>query len=376
MATLSRGLSSRVDKMFDSSVTIAKISFLTTQALAWIGAVITLGGVASMQSYFSANPEYFVETRLPWYSYPSTTENDFRCSSAFADKWWAWVFSVVSLLFLALSWQKHSLAKFKAATWALLISSATFNFTWINNLIDWSLDTEGTFHVRVVATIAGFIIYDIGVLLSLFTGSVYVYKSYSAGQTSKIVRNGAVDVTTTVAAATKAKNVFKVLQIFAWFDQLICLAGLALCQSYINSSSPTAEIAAGTIPIPSSSLRFSWFIWALQLVVIISMVAVWDTDSLHKYKSAVWLLMITAATLNMTVCSHFFRQMEFYQDSYKTRISVAFAGYALWDFFMYLEMFAGSAHAWEQRQASDTDWNNKNDMVAPVVDAQIPGNSV
>jgi hypothetical protein len=55
---------------------------------------------------------------------------------------------------------------------------------------------------------------------------------------------------------------------------------------------------------------------------------------------------------------------------------VAFAGYALWDFFMYLAMFAGSAHAWEQRQASDTDWNNKNDMVAPVVDAEIPGNSV
>jgi hypothetical protein len=388
MATFNRRLSSRVDRMFDSPTapTVPKISFLATQALAWIGAAITLGGVASMQSYCFSNPQYFSETRLPWYTYLSTSENDFKCSSAFAEKWWAWALSVVTLLFLALAWQNTSLAKFKAATWALLISSATFNFTWINNLIDWSHDTQGTFHDRVVVTIAGFIIYDIGALLSLFTGSVYLYRSYSTGQTSKIVRDGASSSTTsTTAAAGKAKTVFIVLQVFAWISQIICLVGLAWCQSYLDAPSPPTD---GTMPILStfkgfnskmytafsSNLRFAWTVWALQLVVIISMVAFWNTRALRKYKSAVWLLMISVATLNMTVCSHFFRQMEVYNDSYKTRVRVTFAGYCLWDFFMYLAMFAGSAHAWEQRQTSektgDEEENKKVTTTAAIVEAE------
>jgi hypothetical protein len=349
--TLLRSVSNRVNYYFNS-IKWSKRSFIASKVLAWIGVVIVLGGLAAMQSYCFSNPAYFSSRILPWVTYPFTNTSQLEqfqlslnCSTVFADKWWAWALSLAAQSLMALVWHFDQFAKYKAAVWALLISSATFNFTWVNNLLDWIADTDGTFKMQAQVTAAGFIIYNIAVFLILFAGSAYIHSSFteksgSAVSSRKDMAAGRVSV---------HRNAFLGLQFGAWIAQVIILVGLALYQSNYSEGGTYA-----TAPIPSTRLRFHWFIWALQLVVLslLTLTLSLNVQFLRQYKSAVWLVTVVAATLNMTVCSHLYRQFHLFEGSLQTYVYIQFAGFVSWDFFTYLAMFAGSAYAWESRHFS------------------------
>lgn len=351
-ATLLRSVSNRVNTYFNSKEW-SKQSFIASKVLAWIGIVIGLGGLAGMQSYCFSNPAYFSTQILPWVTYPFTNTSQpeqfqlsFNCSSLFADKWWAWALSFAAQSLMALVWHYDEFAKYKAAVWALLICSATFNFTWVNNLLDWIADTDGTFKMQAQVTAAGFIIYNIAVFLILFTGSAYIHSSFTekSGSAASSRKN-----TTVARRVSFHRNAFLGLQFGAWISQVVTLVGLILYQSNYTKGG-TYNIA----PIPSTRLRFHWFIWALQLVVLslLTLTLSMNVQFLRQYKSAVWLATVVAATLNMTVCSHLYRQFHLLEDSLQTDVYIQFAGFVTWDFFTYLAMFAGSAYAWESRYSS------------------------
>ena len=123
-ATNARGLGgmgpeSRVRRFFTSMRTPAKGTdtrlvqrgFLWSQALAWAGCAVTLGGLAAMQSYCDGNADYFAAVRLPWVTYPADGRLD--CAVFIADKWWAWALQLLTLSLLALGWYRSWLAPFK-----------------------------------------------------------------------------------------------------------------------------------------------------------------------------------------------------------------------------------------------------------------------
>jgi hypothetical protein len=333
--------------------------------VAWIGIVISLGGIADLQSecyvsevntweYGASRQSITIGQGIlgPEYKYnPAIGRPKVKCSTVMSNFWWAWALSVVTLILLALSWKMVGvMAKYKAATFAMIICSSMYVVNVIAqcHYIVYSPSPIGNgMKTAAIVSYAGLVILDIGLLLTILTGSAYAYVSSNAGITSMIQgRKGP-------KALVTAKQRFLALQAIAWCAQIIGLVGLALATAYFQYIFPTLEYnGAEYIHKLFVDDRFNWYVWALQLVTLVLMAVTWNTGYLREYKAAVWLVAITAITLNMQTCTSLTYSLRTVDGFLLGSARAMLAGFIIWDTVMFLALFAGSAHSWELRNAT------------------------
>ena len=335
LAPFKRTISNATKALF-TSVDLSRKAFFACMALAFIGWVLTLAGLASLQSYCSNQPEEMAKYKLSLVYYPIGGKY-MDCSSVFSGQWWAWTLMTVTLLAVCLLVKYDKLGKFKAATWALIISSVTFNIFWIDIILEWIVETDGTLLSRIQTLCAGYMIFDIAGFGLLFTGSAYIYANSSIGQQS--MRREKSDA----ALMTKIFNVLQVLSVAAL---ILTLVGVALYQDAMMGKVESQYVF---------SLRFTWFTWAISFVANVSLAIVWYSSNpkIKSLTSVVWLLFMYATVISMVINSYFYAALDDYKGSTLTRAKVALAGFVIWDAIAYLIIFAGCAAAWEMNHADD-----------------------
>lgn len=359
LTTLQRALSNAYQK-----TDVASKLFVVTQILAWIGVVISLGGIAALQSECYESEintwEYGSSRRAitigegtfgPEYKGdPALGRPKVKCSTVMSNFWWAWALSVTTLVLVGLSWKTAGwLAKFKAATFAMIICSSMYAVNVISQchyiVNSPSPITQG---MRTAATVAyaGVVILVVGLLLTILTGSAYAYASSNAGNTSMIKGRGQ------KPSKISAKHVFLALQGIAWCAQIVSLVGLALSTAYFTYIFPTLEYN-GSEYIHKVFIegRFNWYVWALQFVTLASLAVTWNAGHLREYNGAVWMVAVTAITLNMQTCTSLTYSLRTVDGFLLGAARAMIAGFIIWDTVMFLALFAGSAHAWNLRHA-------------------------
>jgi hypothetical protein len=369
LTTLYRTMSKAYEK-----TDVASKLFVATQALSWIGIVISLGGIADLQSecYVSeANKwEYGTSRRAitigeggkfgPDYKIdPSIGRPTVKCSTVMSNFWWVWALSVVTLVLVALSWKAAGLlSKYKAATFAMIITSSMYAVNVIaqcHYIVNSPSAIGDGMRTAAKVAYAGLIILDIGLLLTILTGSAYAYASSNTGITSMIQGRGGESSNKTTFKIS-AKQVFLVLQGIAWCAQIIGLVGLSLTTSYYSYIYPTLQYNGSEyIHKLFVNDRFNWYVWALQLVTLLLLAVTWNAGHLREYKAAVWLVAITAITLNMQTCTSLTYSLRTVDGFLLGSARTMLAGFVIWDTVMFLALFAGSAHAWDLRHGSGSD---------------------
>jgi hypothetical protein len=276
----------------------ARAAAAATLALAAAGWAIALGGVAAIQATCARDPGAMRAFRLAYYPYPGAGDSTIDCARAFAELWWAWTLSTASLAIAAGVAATRQMARFRAASFALLTSSATYNFIFIAALLNWVHDTTGDFQAASRAALAGFIIFDIGALALLFAGAAHVNAAQRAGLDSVRVRDA--DAVGATRRAHGARAAFAALQVVAWAAQIAALVALALVQSKLNAG----DAAPPTIAFYA---RFDWFIWVAGLAALALVADAWRAERLARLKDAAWLLLVYAANLSMLVCARTYK---------------------------------------------------------------------
>jgi hypothetical protein len=319
-----------------SSVDLAKKVFFGCMAVALIGWALTLAGVASVQAYCSLQPADMASYQLPLVYYPKGSDY-MNCATVFAGQWWAWTLMTVTLAAICLLFKLQQLGRFKAATWALLISSITFNFYWIDVIISWILETDGTLKSRIQLWSAGYLIYQIAGFGLLFAGSAYTYGVANSGQQN---------VPRMKPYEALATRIYIVLQALSVIALIIALIGMALYQEAMSRRIESQYVF---------SLRFTWTAWAISFVANVFLAVVWFSESkkVKRLKPAVYLVFMFAAVTSMTINSFLFAALQDYEGETLARAKLSLAGFVTWDAIAYLMMFVGSVATWEQKDSDN-----------------------
>jgi hypothetical protein len=101
----------------------ARAAAAASLALAAAGWAVALGGVAAVQAACTRDPAAMRAFRLFSYPYVSAGDNTIDCARAFAELWWAWALATATLAAAAGAAAARQMARFRAAGFALLISS-------------------------------------------------------------------------------------------------------------------------------------------------------------------------------------------------------------------------------------------------------------
>jgi hypothetical protein len=345
-----------------TSIEMAKKAFAGCMALAWVGWVLTLSGVASVQAYCTVQPEDMALYRLPLVYYPNGSAY-MNCATVFSGQWWAWALMTATLVTICVLVKYQELSRFKAATWALLISSITFNFYWIDVVIAWDLETSGTLCSRIQLLSAGYIIYEIAGFGLLFAGSAYLYATSALGQ--QTARRGK-------SYEDLANRIFSILQVLSILALIIALVGTALYQNAMMGRVESQFVF---------SLRFTWTAWAMSFAanVFLAIVLYSKIPNVKRLKTACFLFFMFATVTAMTINSFLFAAQEDYAGNTLKYVRLSLAGFVTWCAISYLLIFAGSAAAWETKLTDDIETStgteaserlgsvNKNDIETSTV---------
>jgi hypothetical protein len=321
----------------------ARAAAAATLALAAAGWAVALGGVTALQAACSRDPGAMSNFSLAFYPYMSADDNTIDCGRAFAELWWAWALMTATLAVAAGVAAAHQMARFRAAGFALLISSATYNFVSVSALLNWSLDTTGAVQAAASAAFAGFVVFDIGALGLVFAGAAYSYAAQRAGLDS--VRIRAADEGAAVRrAAGAARAAFSALMAVACAALFAALVALALIQSSLNAGAVSPTVAFYS--------RIDWYIWAASLAALALAAGVRRVARLARFKGAAWLLLVYAANLSMLVCARTYKILPRLGGDLRGRVIAQLVAFCVWDACAYLLLFVGSAVAWEARGAA------------------------
>jgi hypothetical protein len=336
VAALMSKISSAAGSLF-TSVDLAKKAFFGCAALAFIGWALTLAGVASVQAYCSLQPEDMAKYELPLVYYLDGSAY-MNCATIFSGNWWAWSLMTVTLLVIFVLVKTEELGRFKSAAWILLISSVTLNMYWIDVIIAWVLETDGTLRSRMQLWSAGYMIYEIAGYGLLFTGSAYIYATSSIGQ-NKNTRFGK-------SSEALATRLFVLLQALSVVALIIALVGMALYQHAMLNRVESQFVF---------SLRFTWTIWALSFVANVFLAVVWysENEKVKRLKTAMWLVFISAAVSSMTINSFLYAALQDYTGDTLKWVKLNLAASVTWVAVTYLLIFVGEVATWERRHAAD-----------------------